>query len=437
MAGHGQVPKFFLIALPTLAAVLALALAAIHFRPQAQTQPQARAQPQTRLDSPPLPDPTERHFLGSISFDLPAGFQATSGRLQLLCPGPPSLTRVREIPHPPLDRTDQLFALVPADPPPFSLVEAETNFGRPALWAFVQDGPDEVRAYLVLGFESGAVLLSRLFPADRLEEEKAAFTAEARGFAEKYAWGHEGAGPGERFSLHGRLRLEQTCRLRGSVKFTAPETAVEISWPETGKPDDPPGRLLRSGPRLLAGRPGQESVTQDPEAGLAAVWRPEEEGEAVIFLSAPDSSADLALGYWDAILNSVRFFEDEKIDEGNIQEIEAPEPEVPPLPPALTEDPETARVAGEEDIPDSEPAEPIQEAAPEPEIPEVQEPVVEPEIPEVQEPVMEPEVPEIEPVREHAVEEPDGQEAVLEDQDDEWTALGLGFLPEEDIPDDQ
>jgi hypothetical protein len=46
-------------------------------------------------------------------------------------------------------------------------------------------------------------------------------------------------------------------------------------------------------------------------AALTAAWRPEAEEEAVFFLSAPYSSAAEALGYWEAILASVRFIRPE------------------------------------------------------------------------------------------------------------------------------
>jgi len=485
-------PRFLLIALPTLALALGLALAAAYFRPQPRSQPQPQPQPQ--IVPLPFSGPAERHFLGSVSFDLPAGFQVTSGRLQLFCQGPPSLTRVREIPTPPLDRTDQLTALVPADPPPFDLVEAEADFGRPALWAFARAGPDEVMAHLLLGFQCGTVILSRLFPADRLEI--AAFTDEAREFAEKYAWGHEGAGPGDRYSLHGRLRLDQTCRrLRGKVKFTAPEAVLEIFWP--GEPEDlPDRRLIR--PRLLDGRPGQESVSLDPgsadEAVLTAVWQPEAKEEAVLLLSAPAPSAALALGYWDAILDSVRFLEPE-LAEGPVPvEREVPEPVIPeqaipepavlePMVPAEEELPKLEAEEPEVEEPGSLPTEetPPQEAEPQAredgpaETPQAQDDLVvqedenpagpdeaptgsdpaqspppsetdgleaepaaeevEPPVSEGREPIREPEVPEIQaPVREHG--ESDGRP---EDTDhlDEWMALGLDFPPEEEIPDGQ
>jgi hypothetical protein len=188
-------------------------------------------------------------------------------------------------------------------------------------------------AHLAFGFKSGVVVLSRLFPADRLAEEQPAFTAEARRFAEKYAWGHEGAGPEARHSLHGHLRLDQGCRrLRGRVKFAAPEADLEIFWPGTplpaawpGEPEDISGRrLLRSVSRRLDSRPGREWVAlpggpESPDqAALTAAWRPETEAEeeAVFFLSAPFSSAASALGYWEAILGSVRFIRPEDHGEG-------------------------------------------------------------------------------------------------------------------------
>jgi hypothetical protein len=321
MAGKGQKPNFLWLALLAAAVLAAVYFLLFHQTDHAPLHTPAEHAENFQFEPVPFTGSAEHRFLGSLSFELPAEFQIISGRLRFFCQGPPSLTRVREIPHPPMGRDGQLADLIPADPMPFHIYEAESEFGRPSLWAFCPGEPGEVLVHLLLDFQNGAVLLSRIFSEDNLGQEQPAFAAEARRFAEKYAWGHEGAEPEEKHSLHGRLRLNHDCRhFRGNVKFASPETEFEIFWPGAPLPsawpeeaDNMESRLLfRSGPRSLDGRPGREWVTLDrgpdlSSPALAAVWHPEAEEDAALFMFAPASEAAPALGYWDFVLESIRF----------------------------------------------------------------------------------------------------------------------------------
>ncbi|MDR3038413.1 MAG: hypothetical protein LBV21_03855 [Candidatus Adiutrix sp.] len=284
---------------------------------------------QTRLDPIASSGPQERRFLGPVSFNLPAEFQAVSGRLRLLCLGPPGLTRVFETPHPPYG---QSAYAQPAGLPLLSQTDLSPAFGRPARLILSDSGPAEVLADMLLDFGLGTVRLSRPLSRGRLEEEIAAFEAEAKIFSENYAWGHTGPSGGLH-SLYGRLKTGLACRrARGAVKFAAAGAAtLEVILTGPGDPAPGPvrlqdGRRVRSGPRRLDGRPGRELVTlrRDPRTGRAgfwAVWRPAagpaeadsaETGSCALILSAETASAETdsagrALGYWDELLASFTF----------------------------------------------------------------------------------------------------------------------------------